>query len=114
MMIVMLSRPLFPQSILKQGLVIDSPLLMTIPLLILSIGAITFGYLTHELFLSSASSFYFNSLFFHPLSVSILDAQFIIGSGSIFALFPLLFLFKIFLILFISPLNSRKSGGLSL
>ena len=47
MKIVMLSRPLFPKSIIKQGLVIDSPLLKTIPLLILSIGAITFGYLTH-------------------------------------------------------------------
>ena len=97
----MLSRPAFPKSIIPY--VTDSSSLMTQPLLIISIGAVTIGYLTHELFLSYGSTFYFNSIFFHPESnSSLLDAPF---SESSLAYIPLVFLFLLSIQLFISNDN---------
>ena len=96
-MMAMLSRPSFPKAVLP--LVADSPMLMTLPMLILSIGAITLGYLANELFLSYGSSFYLNSIFTHPSHLLILDAPF---AGSNLALLPLGFLLLIFIILIIS------------
>jgi NADH:ubiquinone oxidoreductase subunit 5 (subunit L)/multisubunit Na+/H+ antiporter MnhA subunit len=110
LMIAMFSRPLFSRAMLP--FVIDSPLLMTIPLLILSVGAIMLGYFSNELFLSYGSPFYLNSIFSHPNSNSFLfDASF--GASSI-ALLPLSFLFIILFILFISPFpNSSSSSSYS-
>lgn len=109
-MIVMLSRPAFPKSILPY--VTDSSKIMTIPLLIISIGAVTIGYLTHELFLSYGSTFYYNSIFIHPSSPSsLLDGPF---SGSKLALVPLLFLLLMSILLFITPFNnSNKTNSIS-
>ncbi len=71
MMMAMLSRPAFPKAVTP--LVADSSMLMTLPMLILSIGAVTLGYLANEVFLSYGSSFYFNSIFTHPSHLLILD-----------------------------------------
>jgi NADH-ubiquinone oxidoreductase chain 5 len=102
LMISMFSRPLFSKSLLP--FVVDSPIFMTLPLIILSVGAVLLGYLSHELFLSSGSSFYMNSIFTHPNSNSFLfDAPF--GATSV-AFVPVLFLSIILLILYISPLNN--------
>jgi NADH-ubiquinone oxidoreductase chain 5 len=99
---VMLNRPNFPKTILNY--VVDSNYLMTLPLLLISIGAITFGYLSHELFLASGSTFYLNSIFIHPATLSAtLDAQF---GGSLLALLPILFLFLITILFFITPKSS--------
>lgn len=70
LMIAMFSRPLFSRAMLP--FVIDSPLLMTLPLILLSIGAIMLGYFSNELFLSYGSPFYLNSIFSHPNSNSFL------------------------------------------
>lgn len=86
-MITMLSRPLFPKSILP--FVKDSGWLMTIPLLILSIAAIIIGYKVNEIFLSFGSTFYLNSIFTHPDNIRTLDAS---NAGSFLGLIPLLFL----------------------
>lgn len=89
MMIVKLSRPGFPKNIVNY--VIDSPIFKTLPLIILSFGAVMLGYLTHELFLAYGSTFYKNSLFTHPSSFnSLLDASF---HNSILIYVPILFLF---------------------
>jgi NADH-ubiquinone oxidoreductase chain 5 len=86
---VMLNRPNFPKTMLNY--VVDSNYLMTLPLLLISIGAVTFGYLSHELFLAYGSTFYLNAIFIHPVALSsTLDAQF---GGSLLALVPILFLF---------------------
>lgn len=99
--IVMLSRPNFSKSLLS--FVKDSTYVINIPLIILSFGAIFLGYLTNELFLAYGSTFYLNSIFFHPYNFnSLFDASFY---GSKLALLPLLFLFIINLILFITPSN---------
>ena len=103
-MIVMLSRPAFPKSIISY--VTDSSKIMTIPLLIISIGAVTIGYFSHELFLSYGSTFYYNSIFIHPSSSSsLLDGPF---SGSNLAFVPLLFLLFMSILLFISPFNNHN------
>jgi NADH-ubiquinone oxidoreductase chain 5 len=107
LMIAMFSRPLFSRAMLP--FVVDSPLLMTLPLLILSIGAIMLGYFSNELFLSYGSPFYLNSIFSHPNSNSFLfDASF--GASSL-ALIPLSFLFIILFILFISPFPYSSSSS---
>jgi NADH-ubiquinone oxidoreductase chain 5 len=101
MMMVMLNRPNFPKTILNY--VIDSNYLKTLPLLFISIGAVTFGYLFHELFLAYGSTFYFNAIFIHPITLSsTLDAQF---GGSLLALVSILFLFFISILFFISPFS---------
>ena len=98
-MMAMLSRPLFPKTIIPY--ITDSSLLMTGPLIIQSIAAVKQGYLTQDLFLSFGSTFYINSIFVHPISFTTLfDAPF---SGSYLALIPLSFLLLISLILIISP-----------
>jgi len=96
---VMLNRPNFPKTMLNY--VVDSNYLMTLPLLLISIGAVTFGYLSHELFLAYGSTFYLNAIFIHPAALSsTLDAQF---GGSLLALVPILFLFLMTSLLFITP-----------
>jgi NADH:ubiquinone oxidoreductase subunit 5 (subunit L)/multisubunit Na+/H+ antiporter MnhA subunit len=101
-MIAMFSIPLFSKSLLP--FVVDSPMLMTLPLIILSVGAVMLGFLSHELFLSYGSTFYMNSIFTHPHSNTFLfDASF---GASTLAIIPVLFLTIILLIIYISPLNN--------
>lgn len=63
-MMSMWSRPQFPLSGLH--FVHDSPILMTGPMVFLSVGALVLGYLTQDLFLAYGSTFYGSSLFTHP------------------------------------------------
>jgi hypothetical protein len=108
-MMAFLSRPLFPRSFIPY--VIDSNMLKTGPLIILSIAAVTLGYLTQELFLSYGSTFYLNSIFTHHLAHTFLfDASF---GGSLVSLIPLSFLLVFFLILIISPFSSSSSSSSS-
>ncbi len=107
LMLAMYSKPNFPLIFLP--FIKDSPYLMTSPLLFLSIGAISFGYLTHELFLGFGSTFYGQSLFTLPLHVRLLDGLYFSSSNSyysILALLPLSFLFLFFLIF---PFTSSSS-----
>ena len=48
---------------------------MFFPLFILSLGAIFFGYFTHEMFLSLGNTFYFNNLFTHPNHLRLFDGS---------------------------------------
>jgi NADH-ubiquinone oxidoreductase chain 5 len=69
----MLSRPQFPLTLLP--FVKDSPVLMTLPMLFLSIKALAWGYMTQELFLAYGTTFYGQSLFIHPDNLRLLDAS---------------------------------------
>lgn len=107
-MIAMLSRPLFPRTMLP--FVVDSPLLKTGPLLILTTAAVILGFFTNEIFLSFGSSFYLNSIFTHPNTHTFLfDASF---GGSLISLIPVTFLLLFSLLFFISP-SSPSSSTLS-
>jgi len=86
MMMTFLSRPLFTKSILPY--VQDSGKFMTIPLLILSLGAVIIGYIVNDLFISYGSTFYKNSIFIHPNNIRILDAT---NASSYLKLLPLVF-----------------------
>jgi len=52
-------------------------LLMLVPLVILSIGSIFFGYFTKDLFIGLGTSFWGNSLFIAPQNLNSLDAEFL-------------------------------------
>lgn len=56
----------------------EASLIMGIPLIILSIFSIFFGYITREIFVGMGSSFLSNSLFIHPSNVNYLEAEFAI------------------------------------
>lgn len=64
LMSTMWSRPQFPLAALP--FVADSPILMTGPMIFLSIGAVCLGYFTSELFLGYGSTMYGNSIFSLP------------------------------------------------
>jgi NADH:ubiquinone oxidoreductase subunit 5 (subunit L)/multisubunit Na+/H+ antiporter MnhA subunit len=66
-----LSAPHFPKTILS--FILDPSALMFFPLLLLSIGAAFFGFLTHEMFLGLGSTFYSQALFIHPDHQVLLD-----------------------------------------
>lgn len=91
LMLAMYAKPHFPLTILPY--VKDSPYLMTAPMLFISIGAVAFGYITHELFLGFGSSFYGQSIYTLPQHIRLLDGlNFASFEYTILALFPLFFL----------------------
>jgi NADH-ubiquinone oxidoreductase chain 5 len=100
LMMAMYSQPNFPLAILP--FVKDSSSLMTFPLLFLSLGAVTFGYLSHEFLLGFGSTFYGQSLFILPEHSRLLDAIHFVATWEtspfslLFSLFPLLFLLGLF------------------
>nr|NP_150355.1 NADH dehydrogenase subunit 5 [Rhizophydium sp. 136]AAK84285.1 NADH dehydrogenase subunit 5 [Rhizophydium sp. 136] len=106
-MIALLSRPLFQKSIVHY--VKDSGMFMTIPLLILSVAAVIIGYITNEIFITSAMPSYFNSIFIHPDNIRILDAP---NANSIMSLIPLLFLFILFTALIIKSPSLNNSSSI--
>jgi len=108
LMLAMYSRPHFPLALLPS--ITDSPFLITFPMLFISISAVGFGYLTHELFLGFGSTFYGQSIFIHPLHIRLLDGSnflsiFNSSSYPLFALAPLFFLSLFFLSI---PFTNRK------
>lgn len=54
----------------------ESNLFTIIPLLVLSLFSIFFGYLFSDLFVGVGSDFFANSLFIHPNNISIIEAEF--------------------------------------
>nr|QYC35762.1 NADH dehydrogenase subunit 5 [Apophysomyces elegans] len=56
----------------------EAPLIMAIPLVLLAIMSIFFGYVTKDLFIGVGTNFWGNSLFVHPNHVSLIEAEFAI------------------------------------
>jgi NADH-ubiquinone oxidoreductase chain 5 len=54
----------------------ESNLFVIIPLLVLALFSIFFGYLFSDLFVGVGSDFFANSLFIHPNNISIIEAEF--------------------------------------
>jgi len=69
----------------------ESNLSVIIPLLILALFSIFFGYIFSDLFVGVGSDFFGNSLFIHPNNISIIEAEFSINP--IIKLIPVIFSF---------------------
>jgi len=74
----------------------ESNLAVIIPLFILSLFSIFFGYIFSDLFVGVGSDFFSNSLFIHPNNISIIEAEFSLGIGikllpAVFSLFGAIF-----------------------
>lgn len=68
----------------------EGDIFMSIPLIILAIFSIFFGYLTKDIFIGLGSNFFAdNSLFIHPTHEIMLDTEFAVHS--LFKLLPLIF-----------------------
>lgn len=68
----------------------EGDMFMSIPLIILAVFSIFFGYLTKDIFIGLASGFFSdNSLFIHPLHEIMLDTEFSVPT--LFKLLPLFF-----------------------
>ena len=80
---------------------------MLIPLLLLNLGAIFFGYLTHELFLGLGSTFYSSSLFIHPDHIRLLD-----GTFSQFSYLKYLPLTTLFILFSLFPFNKSFKNNI--
>ena len=75
----------------------ECDIFMTMPLIILAIFSIFFGYLTKDIFLGLGSGFFLdNSLFIHPLREIMLDTEFAVPT--FFKLLPLFFTITLSLI----------------
>ena len=67
----------------------EGDIFMSVPLIILAVFSIFFGYITKDIFIGLASNFYAdNSLFIHPLHEIMLETEFAVPN--IFKLLPLL------------------------
>lgn len=66
----------------------EAPLIMAIPLVLLAIMSIFFGYVTKDLFIGMGTNFWGNSLFVHPNHISLIEAEFAIPVG--YKLLPLI------------------------
>lgn len=66
----------------------EAPLIMAIPLLLLALMSIFFGYIARDLFVGLGTDFWGNSLFVHPNHLSLVEAEFSIPSG--YKLLPLI------------------------
>src|SRR3954465_5539493 len=68
----------------------EGDIFMSMPLIILALFSIFFGYLTKDIFIGLASGFFSdNSLFIHPLHEIMLDTEFAVPT--LFKLLPLIF-----------------------
>jgi NADH-ubiquinone oxidoreductase chain 5 len=67
----------------------ESNLVVIIPLFILSLFSIFFGFIFSDLFVGVGSDFFGNSLFIHPNNISIIEAEF--SLPLIIKLFPVIF-----------------------
>ncbi len=68
----------------------EGNIFMTLPLIILAIFSIFFGYISKDIFIGLASGFFAdNSLFIHPSHEIVLDTEFAVSS--LFKLLPLIF-----------------------
>lgn len=70
----------YPNGAVKNYLNIhEAPLIMCIPLIILAIMSIMFGYITKDIFVGIGTDFLSYTLFTHPNHISHVDAEFSIG-----------------------------------
>ena len=79
----------------------EGDLFLSLPLVVLAIFSIFFGYITKDIFIGLGSSFFIdNSIFIHPLHEIMLDTEFAVPV--LFKLLPLAFtiLFSIFAIIY--------------
>jgi NADH-ubiquinone oxidoreductase chain 5 len=67
----------------------ESDIYMSLPLIILAIFSIFFGYITKDIFIGLGSDFFDNSIFIHPNNEIMLDTEFAVPI--IFKLLPLIF-----------------------
>ena len=104
-----LSKPSFSRSTLNT--IQDPDLYMFIPLFLLSLGAIFFGYLSHDLFLGIGTTFYQNSLFTHPNHFALFDGP--LSQPSFFKFIPL-FTFLFLLLLLPLSYNHQSSSHKSI
>jgi NADH-ubiquinone oxidoreductase chain 5 len=75
-------------------------LFINLPLIILAVFSIFFGYITKDIFIGLASGFFSdNSLFIHPLHEKMLDTEF--GVSSFFKLLPFVFTITLTFVSFI-------------
>lgn len=93
-----LSKPNGPMVNYKQPQAAhEGDIFMSMPLIILAVFSIFFGYLTKDIFIGLASGFFSdNSLFIHPLHEIILDTEFAVPT--LFKLLPLFFTISLSLI----------------
>ncbi len=103
LILTFLSKPHYSLTIYSY--IKDPEIFMGIPLFILSLGAIFFGYITHELFIGLGSEFYNNSIFIHPDNLRLFDGS--LSQGSILKYIPLLTLIFIISLL---PLKNITKG----
>jgi NADH-ubiquinone oxidoreductase chain 5 len=95
----------------------EAPLIMAIPLVLLAIMSVFFGYVTKDLFIGVGTNFWGNSLFVHPNHVSLIEAEFAIPTfykllplfGSLFGGGLALVLYHLFPLFTIS-LTENKLG----
>lgn len=66
----------------------EASIAVIIPLTILSLLAIFFGYIAKDIFVGIGSDFFSDSLFTHPNNINVIEAEF--GSPLIFKLFPMI------------------------
>ena len=75
----------------------EGDIFMSIPLMILAIFSIFFGYITKDMFIGLGSSFFSdNSLFIHPMHEIMLDTEFAVPT--LFKILPLIFTISLSLI----------------
>ncbi len=59
------------------NLILDNSKLLFIPLFILSILSVYFGYLAFEMFIGFGSSLYLNSIIIHPNKLNSIEIEFL-------------------------------------
>jgi len=87
--LVFLTTPNGTKESYKQ--VHESNLVVVIPLIILSLFSIFFGYIFSDLFVGIGSDFFKNAIFIHPNSISLVEAEFSINP--VLKLLPAIFSF---------------------
>jgi NADH-ubiquinone oxidoreductase chain 5 len=79
----------------------EGDIFMSLPLMILAVFSIFFGYITKDIFVGLGSSFFIdNSLFIHPLHEIMLDTEFAVPT--LFKILPLIFTVSLSIIAIIS------------
>jgi len=85
----------------------EGDIFMSLPLIVLAIFSIFFGYITKDIFIGLGSGFFSdNSLFIHPLHEIMLDTEF--GVPTLFKLLPLVFTISLSIISIILSENIPK------
>nr|YP_009659063.1 NADH dehydrogenase subunit 5 [Chytriomyces confervae]QCQ69061.1 NADH dehydrogenase subunit 5 [Chytriomyces confervae] len=106
LILAFISRPNYPRVVTP--LIGEPSLLMTIPMLVLAVGSILFGYLTHDLFLGLGNTFYQQVIFIHPNHLALLDASLATNPVPFLGYLPVL---TLLLLVTLWPSNAPKVEG---